>query len=276
MTGAARSRPNLLAGALTAAWLVVVAVPILAMISWSLQSQQDLLDHGPLAPPTDVTFENFAAVFDMGFAGYMGNTLMVTAAVIVLTLLLSIPAAYAVVRSRSLLASASFRVFLLGLAIPAQAVIIPVYLIITKMGLNDTLAAVVLPTVAFNLPLVVLILSGSLRDISGELYDAMTVDGAGSLRMMLSLVLPLSRGSITTVSVFVGLGAWNSFIFPLIFLHSPDKKVLTLGLQSFRQEFGINLPGMMMGVLLSALPIFVLYLFARRWLVAGLAGVGGK
>ncbi|GIG68034.1 carbohydrate ABC transporter permease [Phytomonospora endophytica] len=276
MSTGARGRPNWLAGALTAVWLIVIAVPILSMISWSLQSQQDLLDHGPLAPPSSITFENFAAVMDMGFGRYMRNTLIVTGAGIALTLLLAIPAAYAVVRSRSLLASASFRVFLLGLAIPAQAVIIPVYLIITRMGLNDTLAAVILPTVAFNLPLVVLILSGSLRDISGELYDAMTVDGAGALRMLVSLVLPLSRGSITTVSVFVGLGAWNSFIFPLIFLHSPEKKVLTLGLQSFRQEFGINLPGMMMGVLLSALPVFVLYLFARRWLVAGLAGVGGK
>ena len=276
MSAGVRKRPNWLAGALTGVWLIVIAVPILSMISWSLQSQQDLLDHGPLAPPSSITFENFQAVMDMGFGRYMRNTLIVTGAGIALTLLLAVPAAYAVVRSRSLLAGASFRVFLLGLAIPAQAVIIPVYLIITRMGLNDTLAAVILPTVAFNLPLVVLILSGSLRDISGELYDAMTVDGAGPLRMLVNLVLPLSRGSITTVSVFVGLGAWNSFIFPLIFLHSPDKKVLTLGLQSFRQEFGINLPGMMMGVLLSTLPVFVLYLFARRWLVAGLAGVGGK
>jgi xylobiose transport system permease protein len=269
-------RPNRLAGALAVGWLVVIALPVLTMVGWSLTSEQDFLSFGPLSPPHELTFENFGSVFELGFLRYFWNTLLVTVGSIGLSLLVAVPAAYAIVRSRSWLASAAFRAFLLGLAIPAQAVIIPLYLIITRLGLFDTLVAVILPTVAFSLPLVILILSGALRDVPRDMYEAMTVDGAGSFRMLVNLVIPMSRGSISAVGIFVGLTAWNSFIFPLIFLRSDENRVVTLGLQQFRQEFGINMPGLMAGVLLSAVPVFLLYLFARRWLISGLAGVGGK
>lgn len=269
-------RPNWLAGTLSTVWLIVIAIPLLSMIAWSLTNREDFLGFGPLSPPRSFTLDNFFDVMDRGFLGMLWNTTIITLSSIVLTLVIAVPAAYAIVRSRSRLAGLSFRIFLLGLAIPAQAVIIPLYLIVTRLGLFDTLTAVILPTVAFSLPLVVLILAGSLRDVPQDMYHAMVMDGAGPFRTLISLVVPMMRGSLSAVSVFVGLSGWNSFIFPLVFLRSDENKVLTLGLQSFRTEFGINLPGMMMAVLLSALPVFLLYLFARRWLIAGLAGMGGR
>jgi len=270
------NRPNWWAGALATLWLVVVAVPVLTMVSWAFTRRQDFLDNGPVALPDRATLANLWDVLDSGFLRYLLNTLVVTTASVALTLLVAVPAAYAIVRSTSWLAGMAFRVFLLGLAIPAQAVIIPVYLIISRLGLYDQLLAVILPTVAFGLPLVVLVLAGSLRDITRDHYEAMTLDGAGPLRILVSLVLPLSKGSITAVGIFTGLHAWNGFLFPLILTQSPEKRVLTLGLQSFREEYGINMPATMMAVMLTALPVFLLYVFARRWLIAGLAGVGGK
>lgn len=269
-------RPNYLAGGLAAIWLVIVAMPILLMISWSMQRRSEYLADGPLAPPRRVTLDNVRAVLDAGFATYLLNSAVVTVGSIVLTLALALPGAYAIVRSNSLVASAAFRVFLLGLAVPAQATIIPVYWIVTRLGLYDTLTAIVLPTVAFGLPLVILVLAGSLRDVARELYEAMTIDGAGALRIFFQLVLPLSKGSITTVTIFTALGAWNGFIFPLILTQSVDKRVATLGLWDYQQQFGIDVPGLMTAVLLSAVPVLFLFLFARRWLIAGLAGVGGK
>jgi xylobiose transport system permease protein len=274
--GRGTERPNWLAGLLAFGWLLFIALPIWLMISWSLQRRDDYIDNGPLAPPSDVTANNVVDVLNSGFATYLGNTATVTFATIALTLALALPAAYAIVRSRSWLASTAFRVFLLGLAIPAQATIIPIYLLITWLGLYDTLTAIILPTVAFSLPLVVLVLAGSLRDVSRELYEAMAVDGASPFRMFVSLVLPLSRAAVTTAGIYAGLNAWNGFIFPLILTQSLDKRVVTLGLWAFQTEHAINIPGLMMAVLLSTLPVFVLYVFARRWLIAGLAGIGGK
>jgi xylobiose transport system permease protein len=255
---------------------VIVAMPVVWMISWSAQRRSEYLANGPLALPRNVTFGNVQAVIAAGFTKYMVNSAVVTVASIVLTLVLALPAAYAIVRSREWLAGTVFRMFLLGLAIPAQATIIPVYWILTRLGLYDTLTGIVLPTVAFGLPLVILILSGSLRDVSGELYEAMTVDGAGPLRAFFRLTLPLSKGAITTVAIFSGLNAWNGFIFPLILTQSPENRVATLGLWDFQQEYGVDVPMLMTAVLLSAVPVLFLYLFARRWLVASLAGVGGK
>ncbi|MCT2582399.1 carbohydrate ABC transporter permease [Actinophytocola sp. S1-96] len=246
------------------------------MVSWSLQERDDFLDNGPVALPSAITLENFTEVVTGGFARYLLNTVIVTVACVVLTLAVAIPAAYAIVRSTSWLSGFAFRIFLLGLAIPAQATIIPLYLIINRMQLYDSLTAIILPTVAFGLPLSILVLAGSLRDVSNELYDAMTIDGAGPFRILWQLVVPMSRGSIAAVGTYAALGAWNQFLFPLILTQNPDLRVLTLGLQRFRQEFQINLPGMMMAVMLTALPVFVLYLVARRWLIAGLAGMGSR
>jgi xylobiose transport system permease protein len=270
------TRPNWLAGVFAAVWLVIVGVPIYTMLSWSVQTRDSFLDHGPVALPSTLTLANLVEVLNSGFVRYLGNTVIVTASCVVLTLVVAIPAAYAIVRSTSWLAGTAFRIFLLGLAIPAQATIIPLFLIINRMQLYDSLTAIILPTVAFGLPLVILVLAGSLRDVSSELYDAMTVDGAGPFRIMWQLVVPMSRGSIAAVGTYSALGAWNQFLFPLIFTQDPDLRVLTLSLQNYRQEFQINLPGMMMAVLLTALPVFVLYLVARRWLIAGLAGVGSR
>ncbi|WP_129669768.1 carbohydrate ABC transporter permease [Phytoactinopolyspora endophytica] len=270
------ARPNWIAGGLSTIWLIIIGVPIISMIVWGLTTERAFRDAGPLAIPTVWTFDNVTEIIDRGFLGYYWNTAIITVASIALSLVLALPAAYAIVRSRSWLASASFRMFLLGLAIPAQAVIIPLYLIITEMGLYDTLIAVILPTVAFTLPLVILILSGALRDVPRDVYEAMTLDGAGSFRMLVNAVIPIARGSISAVCIFVGLNAWNSFIFPLIFIRSEENTVVTLGLRQFQQEFAVDIPGLMMAVLISAIPVFLLYLFARRWLIAGLAGAGGR
>jgi xylobiose transport system permease protein len=257
-------------------WLLLVCVPLYAVLAGALQDRTAYLDSGPLALPSGLTFENFTGAFDGGFGRALFNTAVVTAGSVAIVLALAVPAAYAIVRSPHPFVSGSFRLLLLGLAIPAQATIIPVYLLITRMHLYDTLIGIILPTAAFALPLSALVLAGSLRDVPSELYDAMALDGAGPWRTLRSLVLPLGRGGIVTVAIYTALQAWNGFLFPLVLTQSEEQRVMTLFLWRYTGEFGVNVPGLMAAVLLSAMPFFVLYLFARRWIVAGLAGAGGK
>jgi xylobiose transport system permease protein len=121
-----------------------------------------------------------------------------------------------------------------------------------------------------------MILSGAMRDISPELFEAMTVDGATPRRMFFQLVVPLSRGGLSTIVVFSALQAWNGFLFPLVLTQSDSTKVITLGLYNFQTEHGIDIPGLLGAVMLSMVPVLLVYLFARRALVQGLMGVGGK
>jgi xylobiose transport system permease protein len=270
-----RSRPNVLAAVGATLWLVVVAVPLYFLVSASLRTREGYLADPPLAVPSDPTVSNYTSVLDGGFARYLANTLVVTAATVALVVLLALPAAYSVARSESALVQQGFSMLLIGLAIPAQAVIIPVYLIITQLRLYDSLTAIILPTAAFAMPVALLVLTNSLRDVPKELYEAQEVDGATPGRMLFTLVLPLARPAIVTVSVFTALSAWNGFLFPLVLTQSESTRVLTLGLWNFQGQFGTNVPGLLAAVTLSVVPIFVLYLVGRRFLIGGLtAGFG--
>ena len=269
-------RPNRFAGIASFVWLLIIGVPLYALISTAIQPQDTYTQGGPLALPSHVTFSNFTTVIQSGFLGYLWNTILVSAATVGLVLAFSVPLSFAVVRGRGWLTRGVFRIFLLGLAIPAQAVIIPLFLIINQMGLYDTLWGVILPTAAFSMPVSVLVISGGMREISSELYEAMALDGARPARVLLTMVIPLSRASISTAGVFAALQAWNGFLFPLIMTQSDSTKVATLGLYNFVSTYSADIPALLAAVLMSAVPILIVYLFARRALVAGLMGAGGK
>ncbi|MCQ1947646.1 MULTISPECIES: carbohydrate ABC transporter permease [unclassified Arthrobacter] len=271
-----RTRPNYIAGAAVTVWLLIVALPLYVMVAASVQSRAEFSANGPLSVPTSLTFENFLLVFDSGFGKYFLNTFLVTAGVVGIVLLVVPPLSYAIVRSQSRSTTLIFRFFLLGLAIPVQAVIVPMFYLINSVGLYDTLLGIILPTAAFALPICTLILSGTMRDITPELYEAMSVDGASTTRTFLRLVLPLSKGGLSTIAVFAALQGWNGFLLPLILTQSESTKVITLGLFNFQTQYGINVPGILAAVMLSMVPVLLVYLFARRALVQGLMGVGGK
>lgn len=257
-------------------WLAVVIIPIYAMISASLTRQDKALGNNVLKPPTDPTFANYNTVLHNGFGHFLANTALVAAAVVGIVLVLCVPLAYVAVRTRTVWSTGAFRLFLMGVAIPAQAVVVPLYLMIAKLDLYDSLLAVILPTAAFAMPVSVLILTGTLRDISEDLYEAMALDGASATRMLFQLVIPMTKGGISTVVIYAALQAWNGFLFPLIFTQSDGPRVLTLGLFNYVSQFGVNIPALLASVVLSGIPIFAVYLVARRALVGGLMGVGGK
>ena len=269
-------RANPVAGAAAFVWLLVIGAPLVALISSVIQPQSAYNANGPLSLPRSLTLSNITTVVHSGFLGYIRNTILVSAATVALVLLFSVPISFAVVRGRGWITRGVFRIFLLGLAIPAQAVIIPLFLIINQLGLYDTLWGVILPTAAFSMPVSVLVISGGMREISSELYEAMALDGARPGKVLTGMVIPLSRSSIATAGVFAALQAWNGFLFPLIMTQSDSTKVATLGLYDFVSTYGADVPALLAAVLMSAVPILVVYLFARRALVAGLMGAGGK
>lgn len=265
------SRVNVPAGVGSFLWLLVVGVPLYFVVITSLRGRGGYLSEGPLSLPDTLTLENYVMAFQVGFGRFITNSVIVTVATVLLVLIMALPAAYAIVRSASRAVRAGFSLCLLGLAVPAQAVIIPLYLIITRLHLYDTLIAIVLPTAAFALPISIVVLTSSLRDVPRELYEAMAMDGANTVKVFLRLVLPMARPGMVTVAIFAGLQAWNGFLFPLVLTQSSETRVLSLGLWEFQSQYGSNVPGIMAAVVISALPIFALYLFGRRQLLSGLS-----
>lgn len=252
-------------------WLVVVAAPLYFMAITSLRTSDAYVNEGALHPPSSITLDNFGRVLDLGFGTFLLNSFWVTLATVVFVLAMALPASYSIVRSRSRWVRMAFSVFLLGLAIPAQAVIIPLYLIITRLHLYDSLTAIVLPTVAFSLPVAMVVFTSHLRDIPKELYESMIMDGGTPASIFFQLVVPSARPALVSVGIYSGLNAWNGFIFPLVFTQSRERQVVPLGLWNFQSQFGTDVPGLFAAVIISAVPVFALYLFGRRHLLHGLA-----
>jgi xylobiose transport system permease protein len=271
-----RQRPNYVAGVFSAIWLLIVMAPVYVLLKASFQNQEDYTLSGPLSIPKALTTSNFSLVASSGFLHYFVTTGIVTVAAVLIVVVLVPPAAFAIVRNNSRTVTVVFRILLLGLAVPIQAVLVPIFYIMSKVHLYDTLIAVILPTAAFSIPICTIILTGAMRDITTDLYEAMAIDGASSWRTFRNLVLPLSRGGLATIVVFSALQAWNGFLFPLILTQSPGVSVFTLGLFNFQTANGIDAPAICAAVVLSIIPILLVYLFARRWLIRGLMGVGGK
>ncbi|MEU0588721.1 carbohydrate ABC transporter permease [Streptomyces sp. NPDC006132] len=251
-------------------WTALVLVPVYWLVVTSLRGRTDFTAESPLAPPGHPTLANYTTVLASDFTTYLLNSVVVTVATVAVTVLAALMAAFSIVRYANPWSRLSFRLYLLGLAIPLQAVIIPVYLLIIRMHMYDSLAAIVLPSAAFALPVTVMILVSFLRDVPRSLFEAMVVDGAGDWRMLVSLAAPMARPALVTVAVYDGLQVWNGFLFPLILTQSQDKAVLPLALTLFRGQFGIDVPATMAAVVLSTLPMLVVFVLARRQLVAGL------
>lgn len=271
-----RQGPNIGAGIAATLWLIFAVIPIYYVVITSFKSQEGFFSENALLPPAAPTLANYILVLENDFFVYFLNSVIVTLATVVLSTVCALMAAYAIVRGAgSRWLGRTFSLFLLGLAIPLQAVIIPVYLMITRAGLYDSLIALILPSVAFALPLSIIILANFVRDIPGELYEAMRVDGATDWRTLTTLVYPMARPALATVAIYNGLSVWNGFIFALVLTQSPDKRVLPLALWTFQGEFTANIPAVLAAVVLSTLPIVLLYILGRRQLIAGLtAGVG--
>jgi len=250
-------------------WFAIVAFPVYWMVITSFRHQAGFLIQDPVVP-SKPTVGQYHRVIKVGFLSYLRNSSVVTFSVVLLVLVFSLMAAYAIVRGEGWITSGTFRLFLLGLAIPLQAAIIPIFFIVSKMQLYDTLWALIFPTAAFSIPLSVLILVNFLRDVPAELFEAMKIDGASEWRMLWRLATPLSRPALLTVGIFAALGAWNGFLLPLVLTQSTSTRVLPFALYDFQTQFGINIPAVLAAVVLTTLPVFVLYLIGRRQLLSGM------
>jgi raffinose/stachyose/melibiose transport system permease protein len=261
---------NWVGGAFSWIWLLVVLVPIYWIIITSFKDQSVYFSSNPLAPPTAPTLTNYALVVESDFPRYFLNSVIVTVGSIVPAVLISFLAAFAIVRGRGWVLKATNTLFLMGLAIPLQATIIPVYLIIIRLGLYDTLGAIILPSIAFAIPLSVLVLTNFIRDVPKELFESMRMDGASDWQTLWQLAFPLTKPALVTVTIYNGLGIWNGFLLPLVLTQSPEKRLLPLGLSTFQGQYSVNVPAILASVVLTTLPILVLYMIGRRQLMSGL------
>lgn len=274
-----RSRPagekRLLGVRLAAA--VVVSVIILFPLYWmvvvALSSRADLLGGALNLWPRALTLSNFERVFaSFPVATWFGNSVAIAVVVALLTVVVNILGGYAFARLKFRGSNAVFLVALATLMIPVQVIMVPLFTIVTGLGLYGTYWAVILPTAAsaFGLFLARQFILG----IPMELIEAAKLDGAGHLRVLRSIVLPLSKPLLAVLFFMSLLQTWNDFSWPLIALKQNELFTLPIGLLYLQGQFGSDYGGTMAFALINVTPMVVLFLVFQRYFVQGFARSG--
>jgi multiple sugar transport system permease protein len=167
-----------------------------------------------------------------------------------------------------------FALYLATLMVPLQVLVVPLFIEMKMLNLQDTYMALLAPSVASAFG--VFLLKQAVEGVPRELDEAAVLDGAGHLRIFALIVLPLIRPALATVAVFAFMGSWNSFLWPLVVIRSPEFMTLPLGLSTLQGQFTTRWDVVMAGSVVSIVPIAIVYLLAQRHIIAGVATTGIK
>jgi multiple sugar transport system permease protein len=250
-------------------------VPFVWMVLTALKPENELFSRTWL--PSTPAWDNFPRAFTFfPFARFLSNTMVVAVGGTLLHLVTSVLAAYAFARLRFRGRDALFLLYLGTLMIPSQVTIVPLFLMMRDFGWVDTFWALIVPP-AFH-ALGVFLLRQFFMTIPRELEESALIDGAGRLRILAQIVLPLSKPALATLAVFTFIREWNAFLWPLIATTSPDMRVLSVGLSLFNGQYGTEWHLLMAAATVTLLPTLLIFALAQRYFVQGIAvtGFGGR
>lgn len=228
-------------------------------------------------PETGWTAQAYANVISAGdLPLWLFNSVLVAVGVTVLTVAVCALAAYGFSRTLFRGRRALLAVTIASIMVPPQILIVPLFYQMLALRLVDTYWGIILPQVVA--PVMVFILKKFFDAIPQELEDAARVDGASQLRIFWNIVMPLSRGIIAAVSIFVFIGAWNNFLWPFIVTNDPGLMTMPVGLATVENAYGVQYAQDMASAMLAALPLIVVFLFFQRQIIKGVAttGLGGQ
>lgn len=254
------------------AYLVFLAFPLVWLLSTSLKTPQEMAGLDPAWIPREPTLANFADAFgeqDLIGAGF--RSLVVALASAVLTVVVALPASYALARYQGALKRVALGWVLVSQVFPFILIIIPLFMVLRQLDLTNTLAGLVVVHVTFTLPFALWMLQGYVRSVPRELEEAAAVDGATRLRSIISVVAPLLAPGVVATLLFSFISSWNEFLFALVVLKDPDVMTLPLTLVRFTGPEGVARLGPLAAAsLLATIPSLIFFAIIQRRLRSGL------
>lgn len=258
--------------------LIVIALLMFAPFYWfvitSILPAKLAFQVPPNWWPTRLTFSHYERVFELiPFTLFVWNSVKITAIITIGAVVTSTLAAYAFARLKFPGRDVLFVVLLAALMVPPQVTVVPTFLLLKTFGLIDTHASIYLPTLinVFG----IFLLRQWFLTIPRELEDAARVDGAGHLRILRTVIVPLSGPPLAALAIFVAQLAWNEFFWPNIMLSTPEKLTIPVGLVYLQGQYGSSGPSVVFAAIsMIAVPVLILFLFAQRRITESLAMTG--
>lgn len=254
---------------------VIMVVPFLWMLSTSLKMQYDAVKIPPVWIPDPPQWENYVKLFtEQPMFQFMLNTIKIVFFVVLGQLFFSSLAAYSFARISFKGRNVVFFFYIATLMVPGQVTMIPTYLMFAKAGLTDNHLALILP--AFFSAFGVFLLRQFFMSLPRELEEAAEIDGCNPFMTYWRIMLPLVVPAMLTLGVFTLMNTWNDYMGPLIYLSSPEKYTMTLGIAYFKGVYTTQWNLVMAGSIVSVVPILIAYLCAQKYFIEGIAFSGVK
>lgn len=269
---------------------VVMLLPLLWLVSTAFKGQEDSIfpiaasQESPLKNiafflkqllPMHPTWRNFTAVWEQQpFGQYFFNSLLVSSLTVTLNVLFSSLAAYPLARLDFKGKDFIFAVVISTIMIPFQIVMIPLYVLAVELGLKNTYLGVILPAIASAFG--IFLLRQAFQGVPKELEEAARIDGCSDLGIWWHVMLPSVRPALVTLAIFVFIGSWGEFLWPLIILDQPEYYTLPLAVSNLFSAFGLNWRFIAAGSVISIAPVLLFFMIMQRYIVPSEAGSGVK
>jgi raffinose/stachyose/melibiose transport system permease protein len=251
---------------------IVQLLPLVWLLLFSFKNNQEVFELPPFAFPAELRWENYVNVWTQGnISRYFINSVWMTAASVVLTILLASFVTYAITRMRWKLSSLVLGIFMVGMMIPVHATLIPLFSMFHKLGMTDSPLSIILSYSAFNLPITIMILLGFYQALPREVEEAAVMDGCSMNRLFFSIILPMTVSVIVTAAIINMIYNWNEFIFVNTFISSDELKTLTVGVQNFVGQYTIDWGAIGATLMISILPILLVFFVLSNRIVEGIA-----
>jgi putative chitobiose transport system permease protein len=262
----------LLLGAIALAMLF----PLLWLLGTSLKSPtEDIFSFPPKIFPTQPTLENFRQVWqNYPFAQYLLNSTIVAALTVSINLLFCSLAAYPLARLNFRGRDLILAIAISTIMIPFQIVMIPLYILTVQLGLRNTYLGVILPTLASAFG--IFLLRQAFQGVPKELEEAARIDGCSELGIWWHVMIPAVRPALVTLAIFVFIGSWSDFLWPLIVLEQPEYFTLPLGVARLASALDFDWRAIAAGSIISIAPVLLLFLFLQRYIIPTNTGSGVK
>ena len=255
---------------------LLMAIPFVWMLSASIKSDREVFQMNPFVLiPEHPKWSNYKDIWTkIPMLRFVGNTVLLTIVVTVFQLATSSFAAYAFAKLEFRGRKGMFLAYIATIAMPWQVYMVPQFLMMRKFGLNDNLLAIICLQAfsAFG----VFMMKQFYEGIPSELNEAARIDGMNEYQIYATIMLPLSKPALSTLTIFTFVTTWNDYLGPLIYLKSVENKTIQLGLKMFISQYSSDYGLIMAGSVLSLIPVLIIFLILQQYFVEGVASAGIK
>lgn len=248
---------------------LVMITPFLWLIIASTYPTSEIFSTPPHALPGGHLWENLTTLFgSSGFGEALRNSLIVSIVTTVLAVLICSSAGYAFAKFTFRGSNVMFVVIIASLALPSQVTLVPLFQMMVSLGWLNSYQSLIIPNLA--VPFGIFLMRQTMLSVPDELLQAARVDGAGEFRTFFQIVLPTVRPALAACSIFLFLGQWNDFVYPLVVLRTQDAYTVPVALAALKGVSSTDYGALLAGTLVSITPVLILFLFLQRHFVAGL------